>query len=86
MKDIELDIKNIFSKYVNINFEDEKLKEQNLFLNPINIYPIYLAAILIDIEKFYGINFEDEDILNGKFCSFNNITQLILKMLIRGRR
>ena len=75
------DMEKLFSKYLNVNLENESLKNQNLFLPPINIYPIYLVALLIEIENLYGIHFDDKDILDGKFSSFNNIAQLTLKLL-----
>lgn len=71
-------LENIFLEVTSIDFRKSgKLKNLNLFGSKLNVMPIYLVLVLLDIERTLGICFEEEDILNGRFDTFNDILLLI---------
>lgn len=77
MKNEEI-LERIFLNVTSIDFrKSEELKRLNLLGSKLNIMPIYLVLVLFNIEKVLNIHFKEEDILNGKFNTFNNIMALM---------
>lgn len=71
-------LEKIFLDVTSVDFrKSEELKSLNLFGSKLNIMPIYLVLVLLNIESVLDIHFKDEDMLNGKFNTFNSIMILI---------
>ncbi|ASA25346.1 hypothetical protein [Paenibacillus donghaensis] len=64
---------NYGKKIVDVN---EKLLNRN-----INLKPVELASLLVQIEEFFLVKISNEDITNGNFDSVGNISKLITQRL-----
>lgn len=71
-------LEQIFLDVASVDFKKfDELKNLNLLGSQLNIMPIYLVLVLLNIERMLNIHFKEEDIRNGKFNTFNNIMTLI---------
>lgn len=71
-------LEKIFLDVTSVDFKkSNELKNLNLLGSKLNIMPIYLVLVLLNIENMLNIHFKEEDILNGKFNTFNSIMSLM---------
>ena len=73
-------LKKIFYKVFGIDFDgkDEEYYNRNL-LGYFQFQARDLLDLYFYIEKEFNINIPEEDIISGKFCTFNNIAEIISK-------
>lgn len=71
-------LEKIFREYGMVEFQGNSLlKEKELFGYDINLKPIYLVLILIQIEEIFDIKISSEIITNKEFSTFNKILHII---------
>jgi acyl carrier protein len=79
--EIKEKLKGIFEEQFGIDFSKggEDVLEQHLLGGQWCFYPSYLLYLFFAIEKVFGIKIEEEDILTGRFSTFNQIADIIYK-------
>ncbi|ACQ54276.1 pyruvate-flavodoxin oxidoreductase [Clostridium botulinum] len=75
----EKKLESIFEKYTNICFDDMDNRFKNIPLldTELNIRPIILMLVLLDIESQYSIKLSRSKVINGEFSTFNSILKMI---------
>lgn len=75
----EKKLESIFEKYTNIYFDDRdnRLKDSPLLGIELNIRPIILMLILLEIESQYSIKLSRSKVIDGEFSTFNSILKMI---------
>ncbi|WP_434293664.1 peptide maturation system acyl carrier-related protein [Clostridium botulinum] len=75
----EKKLESIFEKYTNICFDDRdnRLKDSPLLGIELNIRPIILMLILLEIESQYSIKLSRSKVIDGEFSTFNSILKMI---------
>jgi peptide maturation system acyl carrier-related protein len=68
---------------LDVNFENigNKITQGKLLGTEIGLRPRHLVYILNDIEKEFDITIPEEEIVYGRFDTFDNISSLIIKQL-----
>lgn len=56
---------------------------QNLLEKKINIKARHLISLYFEIEKKFNISIPEEDIVSGNFKTINNISDIVLKELLK---
>jgi len=68
----------IFKRRINIDFKQKaRLKKEKLFGEKINCPVRELVLILYDLERELKIKVSEDDIVNGKFDTYNHILEII---------
>lgn len=80
--EIETVLNSIFSENLNINFKKKPLlKDRNLLGEEIGISPYEMLYIFFAIEEKFGFLFNDFEITQENFFSFNSLLKLIFEKL-----
>lgn len=71
-------LEEIFLKFAYVDFKNKPdWKGLNLFGSQLNVLPIYLVLVVINVEKVFGIRLKEQDIIKEPFLSFNQMLLLI---------
>lgn len=73
----------LFNKYLKLNFKemDPGLLDMNIFDSRFKLYPRDLLYMFFKIEEEFKIHICEEDIINKKFNTFNNIALVIFNTI-----
>lgn len=84
--DIEKTLADIFYKKFGLNLSNENhaLREKNFFSKELGLEPRDLLYLFFDVEKTFDIEISESDILGNKFCTFDNIVEIICSEKSRG--
>lgn len=76
-------LNNLFNTNYGIDFEVKKKEDysRNLLDEHFRFHARDLLDLYFYIEKEFNISISEKDILNGKFCNFNDILDIINKQL-----
>lgn len=61
----------------------EKDFNTNLLSGEISITPAQLVYLFVFLEDKFKIKFEEQDVLNGKFNTINNIVDMAIKASVK---
>ncbi len=81
--DVKVRLMTVINKMfcLDLNDEENEYLDQNLFGNNFKLAPRDLVHLFFTIEKEFSITIPQEDIVEGKFNTFNNIVQIVEKQL-----
>ena len=82
-KSIKLRLNEILKKQLDFEFAgySEEMLDQKLSGEPFGLYPRHTLCMVVDIEREFGITIPEEDILSGKFDTFNHICEIVVRQL-----
>lgn len=83
--EVRVKLNEIFKNVTNVDFLNNaiinNIQDVKLFAKSIDLNPRYLVYIFFEIQKKFGIKIPQEDIVEGRFATFNDIQQCICKQL-----
>lgn len=65
---------------------DAKILDEHFFGEELRMAPRNLLYIFVAVEQEFGITIPEEDVVEGRFTSFNNIVGIIEKQLLNTQR
>jgi peptide maturation system acyl carrier-related protein len=76
---VDIKLMEIFNKVTGLNFAcmEESAKDFNLLGRNLKIRSCDLLNLFFEIEKSFGISIPQEDILEDRFNTFNNISKVV---------
>lgn len=78
IKNIDVELANIFHKHTYIDFiEHKELRTMHFFSGELHIPARELVLILLDIQKNLGVKIPEEALINGQFSTFNSVKRII---------
>ena len=82
-KDVETQLKGIIKEKMNIELEQLKLDYMtNSLLDPeIGLVPRDLLVIFFEMQILYGIEFDENDVIEKRFDFFSNIVDSICEKI-----
>lgn len=82
-ENIKISLMNIFKGKFNMDLSGYSADALNKSLlgSMFGMMSAYLLYLFFDIEKEFGITIPEEDIVAGKFSTFNNIVEIITSQL-----
>lgn len=69
---------------LDLSNKDHALRRKNFFSKDLGLEPRDLLYLFFDIEKEFDIKIPESDILGNKFCTFNDIVEIICSGKSRG--
>lgn len=83
---IELFLENLFLKNLNINFKNNpELKKVHFFSNKLNIPIREVLVIFNQIQEEFNIMIPENDVILGKFSTFENISSIIENCILKNK-
>lgn len=83
--DLEVCLQNIMSAYTDRDFlKDRELQQKKLLGSIIWLAPRDLVNILFDIEREFGVQIPEKQIVDGNFDTFDHICEIICNELYGG--
>ncbi len=79
MQKVEIDkIYDIFLRRTGVDFRrKENLRDKKIFGAEVNIEARELVQVYMDLKYELGIKFREEDLIDKKFATFNQIVELV---------
>lgn len=80
---MEKKIKEMIKATLNVNIDNmtEEEKDYPLLSKRFDVMPYQMLVFFTRIEKEFGIRIPDEYIADGKFNSYNDISEIILELV-----
>ncbi len=78
-------IKEMIKTTLNVNIDNmtEDEKDYPLLSKKFDVMPYQMLVFFTRVEKEFGIRIPEESIVDGKFNSYNDISKIILDLVIK---
>ena len=78
-------IKEMIKPTLNVNIDNmtEDEKDYPLLSKKFDVMPYQMLVFFTRVEKEFGIRIPEESIVDGKFNSYNDISKIILDLVIK---
>lgn len=76
-EDVEKKLQKIFNDRLSLDFGSEESKNQKFFSPPLSLMPRDLVYIYFDVEREFETTIPEDDVVAGKFNTFNNILKIL---------